>query len=248
MPTQRYRRAFVGAVAALGALAFVAGPVSAHVTVSSPDASAGSFGKLVFRVPSESDTASTVRISVTLPEDTPFAFVSTKVKPGWTVRRQTEKLDPPVETGGFTISEAVTRITWQADKGFGIGPGEFDEFELSVGPFPETTEPLSFPVAQTYSDGKVAEWNEPMNADGSEPEHPAPELSLGAGSTSPDDEQGAPPTGEPAVSAPDDSTATTTRVDSSDSTARALGIGGLVLGAVGAIAGAIAIRNTRSSS
>jgi uncharacterized protein YcnI len=247
MRITRHRRALAGAFIAVGTLVLLAGPASAHVTVSSPDASAGGFGKLVFRVPSESDTASTIKVSVTLPKDTPFAFVSTKVKPGWTVRRETEKLDTPVETGGFTISEAVTRITWKAEKGFGIGPGEFDEFELSVGPFPETSEPLSFPTLQTYSDGEVSEWNQPMNADGSEPDNPAPELSL-VGDSSGTEEQPAPSTAPPTTPTADGSADPDEVADSSDSTARALGIGGLVLGAVGAVAGAIAIRNTRSSA
>ena len=60
------------------ALMVLAPAASAHVTVSSPDASPGGFGKLVFRVPTESETASTVKLSVTLPTDTPFALVSAK--------------------------------------------------------------------------------------------------------------------------------------------------------------------------
>ena len=48
-------------------LVLSATPASAHVTVSSPDASAGGFGKLVFRVPTESETAATTKIRITLP-------------------------------------------------------------------------------------------------------------------------------------------------------------------------------------
>ena len=49
------------AITAASALVFVgaANSASAHVTVSSPDAKPGGYAKLVFRVPSESDTAST---------------------------------------------------------------------------------------------------------------------------------------------------------------------------------------------
>ena len=70
----------------------LAAPASAHVTVSSPDATAGGFGKVVFRVPTESETASTTKLGVTLPEDTPFAFVSAQPKPGWKVDIKKAKL------------------------------------------------------------------------------------------------------------------------------------------------------------
>jgi hypothetical protein len=62
---------------------------------------------------------------------------------------------------------------------------------------------------QTYSDGTVVQWNEQTPARGKEPEHPVPTLSLAA----------PPGTG-----------------GGSDSLARGLGIGGLVLGAL-ALAG-----------
>ena len=59
----------------------------AHVTVSSTDAAPGEFGKAVFRVPTESETASTTKLVVTLPADAPFAFVSAQSKPGWKPQR-----------------------------------------------------------------------------------------------------------------------------------------------------------------
>ena len=145
--------------------------------MSSPDAAPGGFGKVVFRVPTESDTASTTELTVTLPSKTPFAFVSTKPVSGWTVGTTERTLDEPVKAEGFTLTKAVATVTWTAT-GKGLGPGQFEEFELSVGPFPENVDELSMPATQTYSDGTVVEWDEPTPASGEEPEHPAPTLDL----------------------------------------------------------------------
>ena len=159
-------------------LVLAAAPASAHVTVSSPDAAAGGFGKVVFRVPTESDTASTTKLRVTLPEDTPFAFVSTQPKPGWKVEVKKAKLDKPITSHGTTLSEAVRTVTWSTE-GDGIAPGEFDEFALSLGQFPEV-KTLSFAAVQTYDDGEVVAWDQPTDEGGEQPERPAPTLELAA--------------------------------------------------------------------
>ena len=46
-------------------------------------------------------------------------------------------LNPPVERNGRTFTEAVSTVTWTADPGTRIGPGEFADFPLSLGPLPE---------------------------------------------------------------------------------------------------------------
>ena len=68
-------------------------------------------------------------------------------------------------------------VEFTAATGAGIGPGEFQEFALSGGPFPDA-ESLTFPVVQTYSDGSESAWIEPTVDGQAEPEHPAPVLSL----------------------------------------------------------------------
>ena len=156
-------------------LVCVAGAASAHVSVSSTDASRGGFGKAVFRVPNESDTASTTKVVVTLPKDTPFAFVTAQAKPGWTVSLQKEKLDAPTKVGDFTLTEAVRTVSWTST-GDGIQPSQFDEFAISGGPFPDD-ESISFTTVQTYSDGEVVSWDQVQKGD-KEPEHPAPTLTL----------------------------------------------------------------------
>jgi periplasmic copper chaperone A len=172
------RRLLLGAALAVPVVILAAGPASAHVTVSSPDARPGGFGKVVFRVPTESDKASTVGLTVTLPTDTPFAFVSSQTRQGWTVTTTDRQLPKPITAEGFTIDKATATVKWTATTG-GIAPHQFDEFALSVGPFPEKVDGLlTFTAVQTYSDGSVVRWDQPVVAGKAEPEHPAPQLTV----------------------------------------------------------------------
>jgi len=170
--------------ALVGSLVLGVGVASAHVTVSSPDAAAGNFGKLVFRVPNESDTASTVRLRIQLPTDAPFASVNTQPVPGWSATLTRTQLDPPVtDDDGKEVTQAVSVVDFVADAGAGIRPDQFQEFALSVGPFPKT-DSLGFSVVQTYSDGTESAWIEPTVDGQPEPVHPAPVLSLTGASSS----------------------------------------------------------------
>jgi uncharacterized protein YcnI len=163
-------------------LALGTGLASAHVTVSSPDAAPGGYGVLTFRVPNESDTASTVAVRIQIPKDAPLASLSTEPMPGWTVTRTQSKLDEPVQVEGQEISTYDSVIEFRAGAGGGIGPGEFQEFRLSGGPFPDTTA-MTFNVVQSYSDGSESAWIEPTVEGQPEPEHPAPVLSLSSSSS-----------------------------------------------------------------
>ena len=181
----RLRRLALAVLAAVVAVvALGVGTASAHVSVSSTDAAAGGFGELTFRVPTESDTASTTSLRVQLPSDTPLAFVSIKPVPGWTATTTTTELSPPVEAEGTTISEAVTEITWTADPGAGIGPGQYQSFSFSGGPLPDA-DSLVLPAIQGYDDGTEVAWIEPVVVGQAEPEHPAPTLSLTADEAAP---------------------------------------------------------------
>lgn len=178
-------RLIAGAVAATGLTAMLAGPAFAHVTVNAPGATRGGYTKLTFRVPTELDQPTT-KVEVAFPTDTPLATVSVKPHPGWTYQVTTTKPEEPLtDDDGNTVEEVVSSITWTATGG-GIAPGEFDEFELSVGPLPEVDN-LTFKALQTYRDGTVVRWIEP-DTEGSEPEHPAPVLALAAASSEPGDD------------------------------------------------------------
>lgn len=169
-------------VVALAVAAFLglgAGAASAHVSVSSTDATPGGEGKVTFRIPDESDTASTVKIRIQLPTKTPLASVSVQPVPGWTVTTTTAALNPPVVTDdGDRLTERVAVVEFDAAAGGGIAPGQFQEFSLAVGPIPKV-DSLPFNVIQSYSDGKNVAWIEPTLAGSPEPQHPAPVLALG---------------------------------------------------------------------
>lgn len=214
------------------ALVGVAASASAHVTVSSPDATAGGWGKLVFRVPTESETASTTSITVKLPTNTPLARVSSQPKPGWTVKLTKVSHEKPIKVGDFELTETISAVTWTTT-GDGIEPGEFDEFSLSVGPLPEA-ESLSFSVDQRYSDDTTVSWDEIAEGD-AEPEHPAPLLELAAAETG----------GHSHGSEADESTSKETGAGSDNGLALGLAGSALVLAAVGLVLG---LRNNRRNA
>ena len=204
------------AITAASALVLVgaANSASAHVTVSSPDAKPGGYAKLVFRVPSESDTASTTKLVVSLRKDRPFSSVGAQVKDGWKVVKTTEKLPAPVKVGDVTLTEAITTVTWTAAAG-GVPPNDFDEFALSVGRIPEGVDSLNFPAVQTYSDGEVVKWEEIAKDGADKPEHPAPSLKLTTAIT------------------PVAATTDAENEGGTDTLARVLGGAGLLLGLIG---------------
>jgi uncharacterized protein YcnI len=123
---------------AAGALTVaLAAPAAAHVTVQPGEAIQGGYGAFAFRVPTERPDAGTVKLEVTLPAEHPIRSVRTKPMPGWTVSLTKN-------------GETVRTITWTAGPGVRIGPGEYQEFDVSAGPLPEDTDQLVLPAVQTY--------------------------------------------------------------------------------------------------
>ena len=192
-----------------------AGAAFAHVTVSSPGAVKGGYATVTIKVPTESATASTVGLKLQLPADTPFSAVSVQPKPGWS----------------YTVDKTgsdVSAITWSATAD-GIKPGEFDTFNVSIGPLPKDKDSVTFKAIQSYSDGTTANWVE--EASGSaEPEHPAPQLALTDG------------TATSAHGAPATDAQSQAGADSGDSGGvDGLGITGVILGGIGLLAGVAAL-------
>jgi periplasmic copper chaperone A len=178
-PLARLGVVVLALLTALAAALAGAGAAAAHVSVSSTDAAAGGYGKLTFRVPNESDTASTVALRISVPEESALASLRAQPVPGWTVTMTTSDLQTPLESHGEQVTSYVSVVEFRAADGGGIRPGEFQEFALSGGPFPDSDQ-LSFPAVQTYSDGTEAAWIEPTVAGQAEPERPAPVLTLTA--------------------------------------------------------------------
>lgn len=172
------RSALVAAV--VGGLTLVlAAPAAAHVTVNPNTATPGGYTKVTFRVPNETDTADTTKLEVNLPADKPIASVSVKPVPGWTAVAEKSKLATPIKAHDTEITEAVSKITWTAAAGSAIKPGQFQEFDVSLGPLPDSGQ-MIFKALQTYSDGNVVRWIDEPTTDGTQPDHPAPVLKLAA--------------------------------------------------------------------
>lgn len=170
-----------GVIAAAIGLAL---PASAHVKVSGTDAVEGGSGVVTFRVPSESDTASTTELLITFPASTPFTSVDTQPKAGWTATVTHKPLAKPLtDDDGNPINQYVSQVDFKATgAGAAIPPGQFDMFNLSVGPFPDQSS-VSFDALQTYSDGSTVNWDEKAASGAAEPEHPSPVLQLTASTT-----------------------------------------------------------------
>jgi periplasmic copper chaperone A len=219
-----------------------AAPAFAHVTAQPGNAAQGSYSVVSLRVPNESDTAGTVKLEVTLPADHPLSSVRTTPVPGWTATTTKAAINPPVQVGEATVSEAVRTVTWTANPGTRIGPGEFLEFPLSVGPLPTGVEEIALPAVQTYDDGEVVAWDQPMNPDGSEPERPAPTLTL---TPAAGDGHGG---GHDAATSADTTAQQIQDADTTDDTARWLAGAGLLVGALGLGVGGGAVLRTRRTS
>lgn len=230
--------AAVGLAAGLTAVNLAS--ADAHVHVQSDSTASGSDSVLTFQVPNEEPSAGTVKVVVQLPQDQPFLEVSVKPVPGWAASTAEEKLPKPVVNEGTTLTKAVRTVTWTAGKGTEIAPGEYQEFSLNVGPLPAPGTVL-LPVAQTYSDGTVVNWNQPTPASGDEPEHPAPALVVTAATSGNDH-------GETASPAPSESAAATPvpalapAASGSDTTARVLGGAALVVALAGLVVAVLGLR------
>jgi uncharacterized protein YcnI len=246
MSSSRIRgRAATIAVLAGATVVLAAVPAFAHVTVTPNTAVKGGYSTVTVKVPNEEDSASTTKVEVNLPADHPIASVS--------IQLTKSKLAKPLTSDDGTINEAVTKITWSGGK---IAPGQFQQFPVSLGPLPQDTDSLVFKALQTYDNGDIVRWIDVAQQGQPEPQHPAPVLKLTAATTT--DGASATPSGaagaaDTKASGSSDSPAATAQAassgsDDSDGTARALGVAGIVVGAIGVGYGVFAGRRRNPSA
>lgn len=242
------RLAAAGAVAA-SAVVVLSSPAFAHVTVQPEGAAAkGGYAVVDFKVPNERDNASTTKLEVTFPADHPLASVMPEPVPGWKIETTKSKLAKPIDNHGEQLTEAVTKVTWTAIGG-GIKPGFFEKFPVSIGALPEDADQLVFKAIQTYSNKEVVRWIEEPQKGQEEPESPAPVLTLSAAEDghshgSSDTEAASDKSASDAEAASADTAAP---ADSSDTTARVLGVVGIVVGLMGVAYGVLAGRRRTSA-
>jgi uncharacterized protein YcnI len=162
-----------------------AAPALAHVTVAPETAPKGATDvQLTFRVPSEEDSATT-KVQIALPTEPPLVGVLAQPVPGWTAKVTTHHLSTPIQTDDGPVSDIVTNVTWTADNAAaGIQPDNYQGFDLLAGALPDQGTDVVFKAVQTYANGDVVNWVDPVTAGGPEAEHPTPILKLTAGEPS----------------------------------------------------------------
>ncbi|MFD3676033.1 YcnI family protein [Streptomyces sp. NPDC058613] len=233
------RVSFAAALAA-GSVLVLSGSAFAHVSVQPGEATKGGYATINFKVPNERDNASTTQLEVNFPVDQPLTSVMPQDIPGWTVKVETSDLDKPLTVHGKQITKAVTKVTWSGGK---IESGKFQQFPLSVGKLPENADQMVIKAIQTYDNGEVVRWIEEAKEGAAEPQNPAPVLKLTAAKAD-DHHDGGDKKADEAKNTDKDATAGHDEAASehaSDTTARALGITGIVIG-LGGVAFGVASR------
>jgi len=172
-------------LAACGAsVALLVGPLAgvalAHVEVTAtPAATQGGSAALTFEVPSEKDVP-TISVQIALPTETPILDVTVPPIDGWELALTTAAAPAGLTgTDGQPVTEVVTAVVWTAI-GVGIAPEQSVDFVIDAGRLP-AVDRISFPVAQTYSDGSVVSWAQESADGASEPDFPAPVIFLAPG-------------------------------------------------------------------
>jgi uncharacterized protein len=201
----------------------LAAPAAAHVTVDPPSAPKGATVRLSFLVPNEEPKATVTKLQILFPTppETPIPGVAVGQKPGWTSKVTKKHLAKAIVSPDGTITDVVSEIDWVASTPTAaVKPGEFGEFTIDADGLPADESAVVFKAIQTYSNGAVTRWIDPVTPNGPEAVHPTPilELTGPAGATTPTTSS---PGATPIVS-------TTTK----DNSARALGIIGIAVGAV----------------
>jgi uncharacterized protein YcnI len=200
---------------------------TAHVSIDPPSAPQGSTAKLSFLVPNEENKATITKVQIAFPTppDAPIPGVSVGQKAGWKATVRTTHLAKPITTDDGSITDIVGEIDWVATTpAAAVKPGEFGEFTIDADGLPDQKQ-VVFKAVQTYSNGTVVRWIDPVTPGGSEPEHPTPILELTAPASG--------GTTTPTTSSVSTGDSTTILAPATkDNSARALGIIGVALGAV----------------
>jgi hypothetical protein len=180
--------------------------------------------------------------------NTPLLGVDVEPVAGWTAKVSEVSLNPPVQTDDGPVAQVVSQIVWTAAPGGGTPPGQFQEFDVLVQQLPTGTDQAVLKALQTNSDGTIVRWIDPVTADHPDPDHPTPILKLTpagastgagagavAGATSTTPSSTVPSPSSQAFEA--SGVATTGAVSS----ARTIGVIGLVVGALGLIVAVVAV-------
>jgi uncharacterized protein YcnI len=143
------RRLVVVGLAAAAASFVVVASASAHARVSPPVVLSKTGDVFSLAVPTEEEGATTVKVELTPPSG--FSIDSFVPSPGW---------HRAVESVGSGEDAVVTKVTWT---GGSVPTGE-DAFFQFLGQT-DSAKTYTFGVRQTYSNGKVVDWNGSESSD-----------------------------------------------------------------------------------
>ncbi len=234
--TSARKRTLTFAGLAAGALLAIGAPLaaSAHVSVTPSDTAADSYALLTFSVGHGCGDSPTTRIAIDIPDS--IISVTPTVNPNWTIEK--------VATGEGHDAR-VTQVIYTA-----ITPledGLRDTFVLSAKlPAEAAGDTLEFPVLQSCVVGET-KWNEPTVAGEDEPDSPAPSFVLTAAAEGAGDGHSHDAAASESDGAASESSehAVSPSAPSSDTVARVLGLGGLIIGTVGVV---LAVATRRSAA
>lgn len=226
---------------AAGALVVPAG-AQAHISLHPNTIPAGAFATLDVRVPGEQEGAHVTKVDVLFPQG--FVGVDYENVPGWSAKVIETKLATPITEDGETIDTDVSQVVWTWTGPLGrVDNGQFINFPLSLAiPADAAGNALEFRTVQSYSNGQIVHWIDPSLT----AEHPAPRINVTAKGGVIEDvagDEAGPAAGQsvaPAAVAP-----ARASVASSGGASKGLGLAALIVGALGLIAGLLALLATR---
>ncbi|MGC4893607.1 DUF1775 domain-containing protein [Micromonospora sp. DT31] len=172
MTRQRRWAAALLAAALAGAVGWpgAADAAGVSVTTSPTEVRQGDAVELSVVVPADRPGTRTNRIELTMPVDAPIGEVYPLSVPDWAPTITTRTLDRPVPgIHAAELNQVTHAVSWLRVPNAGTGPARLP---LGMGPMP-ATDRLTFTVVQTYADGTVVRWADPVGG-----AHPAPTLTL----------------------------------------------------------------------
>ncbi|TDB81112.1 DUF1775 domain-containing protein [Micromonospora sp. KC721] len=168
---RRHRAGLVLAAAVAGVLGWPAAALATEVTATPTQATQGDAVTWHLAVPEERPGARTEKIELKLPEATPIGEVYPLSVDGWAPLITFRDLNQPVAgIHAPGVTQVTAAVTWTRAAGPPVpGPARLS---LAMGPLPQVDR-MSFELVQTYSDGTVVRWADPVGG-----AHPAPTLAL----------------------------------------------------------------------
>jgi periplasmic copper chaperone A len=124
----------------------------AHIVLSEPKPTAGSYYKATLRVGHGCNGSATTGLAVQVPAG--FQGAKPQPKTGWAITTRKVKLATPYNSHGKTVTDDVVELRWTAaSKEAALSDDQFDEFAF-VGRLPDQAGLLWVKVLQTCENGQ----------------------------------------------------------------------------------------------